>query len=90
MKNHTFLKKIIEDSETKIQNFNSYKLLDNAFSTADIFAGIKVLISRQITLSSAVYRFEKEFAKYVGAKYAVMVNSGSSANLLSVFASCNP
>ena len=31
MKNHTFLKKIIEDSETKIQNFNSYKLLDNAF-----------------------------------------------------------
>jgi len=90
MKNHTFLKKIIKDSETKIQKFNSYKLLDNAFSTADIFAGIKVLISRQITMSSVVYRFEKEFAKFVGAKYAVMVNSGSSANLLSVFASCNP
>ena len=41
-------------------------------------------------MSSAVYRFEKEFAKFVGAKYAVMVNSGSSANLLSVFAACNP
>ena len=90
MKNHLFLKKIIKDSGKKLLHTNSYKLLDNAFSTADIYAGIKVLISRQITMSSAVYKFEKEFAKFVGAKYAVMVNSGSSANLLSVFASCNP
>lgn len=90
MKSNILLRKIIEDSSKNIRKYNSYKLLDNAFSTADIFAGIKVLISRQITMSSAVYRFEREFAKFVGAKYAVMVNSGSSANLLSVFASCNP
>ena len=90
MKNNILLRKIIEDSGKNIQKYNSYKLLDNAFSTSDIFAGVKVLISRQITMSSAVYRFEREFAKFVGAKYAVMVNSGSSANLLSVFASCNP
>ena len=34
--------------------------------------------------------FEKEFAKKLGVKYALMVNSGSSANLLAAFASCNP
>jgi CDP-6-deoxy-D-xylo-4-hexulose-3-dehydrase len=90
MKNHHFLKKIIEGYSTKIPKSNSYKLLDNAFSTADIFAGMKVLLSRQITMSSAVQKFEKEFSKFVGAKYTVMVNSGSSANLLSVFAACNP
>jgi dTDP-4-amino-4,6-dideoxygalactose transaminase len=90
MKNQFFLKKLIEDSGKKNRQTNSYKLLDNAFSTADILAGIKVLISRQITMSSAVYNFEKQFAKFVGAKYAVMVNSGSSANLLSAFAACNP
>ena len=34
--------------------------------------------------------FEKIFAKKFNSQYALMVNSGSSANLLSVFASCNP
>ena len=33
--------------------------------------------------------FEKIFAKKFNSQYALMVNSGSSANLLSVFASCN-
>ena len=33
--------------------------------------------------------FEKNFQK-IGSKYAVMVNSGSSANLLATFAACNP
>ena len=30
------------------------------------------------------------FSKFVGSKYALMVNSGSSANLLAAFASCYP
>ena len=34
--------------------------------------------------------FENNFAKKLNAKYALMVNSGSSANLLATFASCNP
>ena len=34
--------------------------------------------------------FEKKFAKYVGSNYALMVNSGSSANLLAFFALINP
>ena len=34
--------------------------------------------------------FEKNFSKKLNSKYALMVNSGSSANLLAVFASCNP
>ena len=41
-------------------------------------------------MSNITKKFEKEFAKTVGAKYALMVNSGSSANLLAAFASCNP
>ena len=41
-------------------------------------------------MSNITNKFEKEFAKTVGAKYALMVNSGSSANLLAAFASCNP
>ena len=67
-----------------------YPLLNNGFSKKDILEGIKVLKSGQITMSKKTLKFEKEFAKKIGVKYAVMVNSGSSANLLAAFASCNP
>lgn len=36
------------------------------------------------TMGSKVKKFEKEFSNYIGSKYAVMTNSGSSANLLMV------
>jgi CDP-6-deoxy-D-xylo-4-hexulose-3-dehydrase len=37
-------------------------------------------------MGQRVLEFEKEYAEYVGSKYCVMVNSGSSANLLMVAA----
>ena len=67
-----------------------YKLLDDAFSSQDIEKGIRVLKSKQITMNKETRNFEKNFAKKVGAKYALMVNSGSSANLIALFASINP
>ena len=67
-----------------------YSLLDDAFSKQDLIEGIKVILSKKITMSQITEKFEKNFAKSVGSKYAVMVNSGSSANLLAVFAACNP
>ena len=72
----------------KIQKF--YPLLENGFSDRDIESGIKVLKSKYITMGRHTLIFEKAFAKKMKTKYAVMVNSGSSANLLSVFASKNP
>ena len=62
-----------------------YPLLENAFNNSDISVAQKVIYSRQLTMSKITAKFEREFAKYIGAKYAVMVNSGSSANLLSMF-----
>ena len=61
-----------------------YPLLSNAFSKQDILEGQKVLKSKQITMSVKTKLFERKFAKYVGSKYALMVNSGSSANLLAL------
>ena len=52
--------------------------------------GIEVLLSRKITMSNLTKKFEKEFSKFIGSKYALMVNSGSSANLLASFALINP
>lgn len=71
-------------------NENVYPLLDKGFSTNDIIKGIEVLLSRKITMSNITRKFENEFGKFIGSKYALMVNSGSSANLLAAFAIINP
>ena len=66
-----------------------YELLENGFSKNDIEIGKKVLSSKRITMDSHTRKFEKDFAKKIGAKYALMVNSGSSANLIATFAAGN-
>jgi len=67
-----------------------YPLLSNAFSASDIRCGLKVLSSKHITMSKITKNFEKRFAKKIGCKYALMTNSGSSANLLAVSTIVNP
>lgn len=41
-----------------------------------------VIASGQFTMGARVAQFEREFAAHMGSRFAVMVNSGSSANLL--------
>ncbi len=67
-----------------------YSLLENALDKSDLNEGIKVIKSGFLTMSKHTANFEKKFAKKLGVKHALMVNSGSSANLLAVFAACNP
>tara|TARA_Y100000294_G_C8558291_1_gene338025 strand:+ start:488 stop:1687 length:1200 start_codon:yes stop_codon:yes gene_type:complete len=40
-----------------------------------------ILGSKQLSMNQKCLEFETKFAKYQGRKYAIMVNSGSSANL---------
>ena len=73
----------------KKQNY-FYPLLDKGLSKEDLNAGIKVLKSGRITMGDKTKLFEKNFQKKLKTKYALMVNSGSSANLLATFTACNP
>ena len=68
-----------------MKNKINYPLLENAFNRKDISIAKNVIDKQQLTMSFITKKFEKEFANYIGSKYAVMVNSGSSANLLSLF-----
>lgn len=52
----------------------------------DIKAVIEVLRSDWITQGPKIAEFEKEFAKYVGGRYAVAVNSGTAALHAACFA----
>jgi CDP-6-deoxy-D-xylo-4-hexulose-3-dehydrase len=84
------MKKKDQKFKNLINKNYKYQLLENGFSNKDISVGKKVLMSKRITMASHTKNFEIAFAKKLGAKYALMVNSGSSANLLATFAAGNP
>lgn len=63
-----------------------YDLAANTWGPEEIEAIQRVLASGRLTIGPNVAAFEEAFAAYHGRKHAVMVNSGSSANLLSVAA----
>ena len=67
-----------------------FPLMNPGFGTAEIVAAVETLLSGRVTMGERVREFERQFAEFVGAPYAVMVNSGSSANLLAVSVCANP
>ena len=73
----------------KVKKF-FYPLHEDALNNYDLLAATKVLISRQLTMSKKTIEFENDFKKKLGLNYCLMVNSGSSANLLALFALINP
>jgi CDP-6-deoxy-D-xylo-4-hexulose-3-dehydrase len=62
----------------------------NLLEQEEISAAKAVLDSGFLTMGERCRAFERAFADYLGVKRAVMVNSGSSANLLALFALANP
>lgn len=61
-----------------------------SFDYEEITEAIDSLLTTQVTMGRKVKEFEKLFAEYVGSKEAVMVNSGSSANLVALSVLSNP
>ena len=47
-------------------------------------AAVSAFQNEKFILGESVFKFEEEFAKYIGTKYAIAVNSGSSAIQLSL------
>ena len=56
-------------------------LASSGLRHADIEVAISTLRTNQLTMGKKVREFEEAMAEYLGIKYFVMVNSGSSANL---------
>lgn len=62
----------------------SYPLATTSWDQLEIDAIQRVISSGNYSMGKEVFSFEEEFAKYTGSKYCVMVNSGSSANLIMI------
>ena len=64
----------------------SFKLATSTWDHKELDAIQRVIQSNNYTMGKEVAKAEKLFAAWNGSKYSVMVNSGSSANLLMVAA----
>lgn len=64
----------------------NHKLMNNNFTNSDISAVKKFLKNKDVILTQAkkVEEFEKKWSKWLGVKYSTFVNSGSSANYISL------
>ena len=63
-----------------------YPLIHDTWTENEIQAINSVIKSNRFSMGPNVAEFESNFAKMFGSKYAICVNSGSSANLLAISA----
>jgi len=64
-----------------------HQLMSNNFQKKDFKSVIKLFNEKNpiLTQSKSVEKFEQNWSKWLGVKHSVFVNSGSSANFLSIF-----
>ncbi|WP_018633990.1 DegT/DnrJ/EryC1/StrS family aminotransferase [Neomegalonema perideroedes] len=63
-----------------------FPLATSSWDEAEYQALQNVIASDRFTMGAHVEEFERRFAEHFGARHAIMVNSGSSANLIMVAA----
>lgn len=75
--------KMNDEYVIKMKDFH-YELSDDTWDSKEINAIKEVIKSNRYTMSKKTKELEEKFSKYFNIKYAVMVNSGSSANLIAI------
>ena len=86
IKKHFSVKKKNQSANTKTR----IPLAVPPYGWEEVWDALDSMLKMKTTMGRKVKLFEKLFAKYIGVKYAVMVNSGSSANLLALSILTNP
>jgi len=95
---YTFqLREPVQALLSEASRINSYKpekywypLSMATYDVEEILAAIDSLCSFRTTMWEKTGRFERQFSDFAGSPEAIMVNSGSSADLLIAFALVNP
>lgn len=54
------------------------------YGAGEVNGALSALLAQNVTMGPLVAEFETAFAEFIGSRHAVMVNSGSSANLLAI------
>lgn len=59
-----------------------HPLVVPGYGAEEVLGALEALLSTRVTMGERVRAFEEEWARWCGRRHGVMVNSGSSANLL--------
>lgn len=79
------VKKFFEEKKADFASNNSKVTVGYpVFDEKEVVSALDSLLNLRISQGEKVKAFEKDFSKYIGTKYGVAVNSGSSANLLAI------
>ena len=91
------INKIIRDNfneKNKSQKFipgkTKIEIASPPYSSEEVIEALDSMLKMNTSMGKKVEIFEKQFAKYIDRKFSVMVNSGSSANLLALSTLTNP
>lgn len=86
------IQKILGDRlNRKIQpGINYIPVTGKVLDKDDIFYGVESILDAWLTAGRFSDEFERELAKYFGSRFSLLVNSGSSANLLAFYALTSP
>ena len=81
----------IRESEKKfIPGVTKVNYAGRVFDEKEMIAVIDSALDFWLTLGKQGLEFQKKFSEYLGMEHALVVNSGSSANLLAISALCSP
>jgi CDP-6-deoxy-D-xylo-4-hexulose-3-dehydrase len=80
----------LHSSESFVAGETSIPVTGKVFGEEELSAAVSASLEFWLTSGPYAEKFERRFAKTVGARHAFMVNSGSSANLLALASLTSP
>lgn len=88
------------DALTKVSNKNTAQQIipgrdyipvtGKVLDASDLLCGVDAMLDGWLTAGRFAKKFERQFAKYFGSKFSMLVNSGSSADLVAFYALTSP
>jgi CDP-6-deoxy-D-xylo-4-hexulose-3-dehydrase len=86
------LKVVAEKNTSKeyIPGTNYIPVTGKVLDSDDLLYAVDASLDGWLTAGRYSERLEKELAKYIGSRYSLLVNSGSSANLVAFYALTSP
>lgn len=89
---HTLIERfcVLKEAEDIAARESRIPLGVPSYDALEVCEAVDSLLDRETTMGRKVREFEAMFARYLGVKHAIMVNSGSSANLVAVSILTNP
>ena len=77
-------------SKTIVPGIDYIPVTGKVLDAQDLLAGVDAVLDGWLTTGRYAAQFERELAGYFGSRFSLLVNSGSSANLVAFYALTSP